>query len=122
VPHLGRQVEGDRQPGRARLDQLVVAPVGLGRGPEAGVLAHRPRPAGVHARVDPAGVRELPRLAQLGRGVPVAESVGSVDGLERPARLGLGAHAGSRRRRERGERSRGVSMRAGYGDPGRVAP
>ena len=35
VTHLGRQVEGDRQPGRAVRDQLVVAPVRLARGAEA---------------------------------------------------------------------------------------
>ena len=43
-PHLGGQVEGDREAGRAGGEQLVVAGVGLRGRAEAGVLAHRPRP------------------------------------------------------------------------------
>ena len=70
VAHLGGQVEGDRQARRAVRDQLVVAGVGLGGGAEAGVLAHRPRPAGVHRRVDAAGERVRARLAQLLGRVP----------------------------------------------------
>ena len=55
VAHLGRQVEGDRQAAGAVRDELLVALVGLLGGAEAGVLAHRPGPAGVHRRVDARG-------------------------------------------------------------------
>ena len=94
VAHLRRQVEGDRQPAGALRDQVAVALVGLLGGAEAGVLPHRPRPAGVHRRVDAAGVRELPRLAeplrQVGRQV-----VRPVDGLDREAGLGRARHGGT---------------------------
>ena len=61
---LGRQVEGHREAGRAVLDQVAVALVGvLGRG-EAGVLAHRPEPVAVHALVDAAGEGRRAGLAE----------------------------------------------------------
>ena len=68
VAHLGRQVEGDRQPGLALLEQVAEALVGLLGGREAGVLAHRPEPAAVHRRLDAAGERVLagaPEVAVL---------------------------------------------------------
>ena len=74
VAHLGRQVEGDRQPAGAGLDQLVVALVGLRGGAEPGVLAHRPRPAGVHRRVDAAGERVRAGLAEPRRRVPAGRA------------------------------------------------
>ncbi len=83
IPHLGGQVEGDAQPAGAGRDELVVALVGLLGRAEAGVLAHRPRPAGVHGRVDPAGVGVLPRLAELALGVPAGEGLRAVDRLDR---------------------------------------
>ena len=70
VAHLGRQVEGHGQPGRAVRDQLVVARVGLGRGAEPGVLAHRPGPAGVHRGVDAAGVGVRARALPAARRDP----------------------------------------------------
>ena len=92
VAHLGRQVERHRQAGRAGVDQLVVALVALGRGAEAGVLAHRPRPPGVHRLVDAAGVRELARLPEPGLRVPAVERLRAVDRLEGKAGLGVTAH------------------------------
>ena len=68
VAHLGRQVEGDRQPGLALLEQVAEAPVRLLGGREAGVLAHRPEAAAVHRRLDAAGERVLagrPEVAVL---------------------------------------------------------
>ena len=51
-PELRRQVERDREPRLAALEQVAEALVRLlGRG-EAGVLADRPRPAAVHVGVD----------------------------------------------------------------------
>ena len=67
VAHLGGQVEGDRQAGLALLEQVAEPLVGLGRGREAGVLAHRPEAAAVHRRLDAARERELARAAR-GRG------------------------------------------------------
>ena len=85
-PELGRQVEGDREPGLPPLEQVAVARVRLlGRG-EPGVLADRPRPSAVHVAVDPARVRRHSR--RLGRRRSV---LGAVDRLDLDARLGLGA-------------------------------
>ena len=67
VAHLRRQVEGDGQAAGAGLDELVVALVALLGGAEAGVLAHRPRPPGVHRRVDAPRERVAAGRAELGR-------------------------------------------------------
>jgi hypothetical protein len=87
VPHLGRQIEGDRESRRTGCRQRVVALVGLAGRTETGVLPHRPRPAGVHRRVDAARVGEVARLAELLRRVPPGEVVRAVDRLDRAARL-----------------------------------
>ena len=71
VAHLGRQVERHRQAGGASLDQLVVALVGLLGRAEAGVLPHRPRPAGVHRLVDAAGVGKGTRVTELAAPDPI---------------------------------------------------
>ncbi len=84
---LSRQVEGHREPGRAVLEQVAVAVVGvLGTG-EAGVLAHRPQAVAVHAVVDAAGKRILTRLAEalLQAG---GDIVGFVQGLDLDPRVG----------------------------------
>ncbi len=81
VAHLRRQVEGDAQPGGAVGEEVPVAPVGLGGGGEAGVLAHRPGPGGVHGGVDAAGVRERSGLAEPFGQVGV-EVFGAVDGSD----------------------------------------
>ncbi len=95
VAHLGRQVEGDRQPGLALLEEVAEAPVGLLGGREAGVLAHRPEPAAVHRRLDATGERVLPgppevailvEAGRVGRGVEVADD-DPRRGLERVAPL-----------------------------------
>ena len=89
VAELRRQVEGDREPGLAALEQVAVALVRLLRRGEAGVLPDRPRPAAVHVGVRPARVRELAR--QLERGRRVARRV---DGLDLDPRFGR-CHGGS---------------------------
>ena len=45
VADLGRQVEGDAEAAHALGQQVAVALVGFRRGPEPGVLPHRPEPA-----------------------------------------------------------------------------
>ena len=65
VADLGREVEGDGEAGRAALEQVAVAPVGLGRGAEPRVLAHRPELAAVAAGVEAAGERVLARFLPL---------------------------------------------------------
>src|SRR4029077_13183066 len=48
VTHLRRQVEGDTEPANPLAQQVMVAPVRLGRGAEPGILAHGPQAAAVH--------------------------------------------------------------------------
>ena len=62
--HLRREVEGHGEAGLAVLREVLEAGVGLPRGPEARVLAHRPRPPPVHARVGAAGVRVTRRVPE----------------------------------------------------------
>src|SRR5207253_4210813 len=52
VADLRRQVERDRKPGLALLEQEAVALVRLRGGAEAGVLPHRPEAAAIHVLVD----------------------------------------------------------------------
>jgi len=66
---LGRQVEGHREPGRAVLDQVAVALVGVLGGGEARVLAHRPEPIPVHPLMDAAGEGRRAGLAEALREV-----------------------------------------------------
>ena len=54
---LGRQVEGDVQPGLAVGNEVFETLVGLGRVAEAGVLAHGPGLLAIHQPVDAAGER-----------------------------------------------------------------
>ena len=71
VADLGREVEGDAQPAAALIEQIAVAPVRLGGGAEAGVLAHRPQPPAVHRRMDAAGERKRAGQPQGVIGGPV---------------------------------------------------
>ena len=80
VAHLGRQVEGHRQPGLALVEQEPVALVRLGGRAEAGVLAHRPAAAAVHGRVHAARERILARAPRPPRR----------RAARRPARRGAG--------------------------------
>ena len=50
--HLGRQVERDRQPGLALVQQVAEPPVRLRGRAHARVLAHRPQAPAVHVGVD----------------------------------------------------------------------
>ena len=65
VAHLSRKVERRGEPHLAGVEQLAKPTVGVLRGPEAGVLAHGPEPAGVHARVRAPGKGELAGMAQI---------------------------------------------------------
>ena len=75
-PELGRQVERDREARLAAVEQEAEPLVRLLGRREAGVLAHRPRPAAVALGPDAARERELARRRAHGRGV-----VGAVDRL-----------------------------------------
>ena len=108
---LGRQVEGHREPGRAVLDQVAVALVGVLGGGEAGVLAHRPEPVAVHPVVDTAGERRFARLAEalLEPGGDIALVVDAID-LD----AGVGEDALVVGPDERGDRA--VGLFSGHGD------
>src|SRR5256886_2634679 len=58
---LGGQVEGDREPGLALVEQGAVALVGFRRCAEACVLAHSPQAAAIHVFVDAPRVWECAR-------------------------------------------------------------
>ena len=121
---LGRQVERHRQAGRAVLDQVVEALVGLLRRRVARVLAHRPLAAAVHVRMDAARERVLPRLAEallearrdvavavelldLDAGIgELARVVGPDDGRDGRLLVGLGRHRTADYPRLGGARSR----------------
>ena len=92
IAHLGGQIEGDGQASGSCSEQLPVALIGFSRGPKARVLPHRPGPAGVHRRVDPAGVRKLPRLTQRNGRLPVRQRLWSIDGLERESGFSFASH------------------------------
>ena len=87
---LGGQVERHREAGRAVVDQVVEALVGLLGRRVARVLAHRPLAVAVHALVDPAREGVLARLAEplleLGRQVLLG-----VERLDLDARVGEAA-------------------------------
>ena len=97
MAHLRGQVEGDRQPAGAVRDKLLVALVGLLGGAEAGVLPHRPGPAGVHRRVDAARERVLPRAPSRVSGSKPSSVLGAVQRLERQPGLGEVLVAGAGR-------------------------
>jgi hypothetical protein len=63
--HLGGEVKGYGEAGLAVREKVLEAGVGLLGGAEARVLAHGPRPAAVHARVDTAGEGVLARFPEL---------------------------------------------------------
>ena len=94
VAELRRQVERDREPGLAALEQVAEARVRLlGRG-EARVLADRPRPPAVHVRVGAARERELARELEL----QVRNVLVRVDRLDLDPGVGLAAILGVRHR------------------------
>src|SRR5256885_12228117 len=80
VAHQRREVERDRQPGLAVLEQELVPLIGVFRRPEAGELPHGPQAAAVHRRVNPAREWVLPRRAELTRVVEPREIGGRVQG------------------------------------------
>ena len=86
--HLGRQVEGHREPRLAVIEEIPEAAVRILRRAHPSVLAHGPEPFAIHRRVRAAGERGSSGLAELGSSVPPRERVGSVHGLELDARVG----------------------------------
>src|SRR3546814_5914684 len=55
IAAVGGEVEGDREPLLAAGEVGAVEGVGFLGGGEAGILAQRPGPAGVHGRLGPTG-------------------------------------------------------------------
>ena len=107
VPELRRQVERDREPGLAALEQVAEARVRLlGRG-EARVLADRPRPAAVHVLVGPARERELARQLEL----ELRDVLVRVDRLDLDSGVGLAAILGGRHGLNRTNRVARVTLR-----------
>src|SRR5581483_3955512 len=88
VAHLGRQVEGDREPRLAALEEVAVAAVGLLGGGVARVLADGPGAVCVHARVDAPREWEFAERGFVHRGRIIAEDGGPLE-LDPFADLGL---------------------------------
>ena len=59
VSHLGRQVEGTRQPGLPSFEQKLEPLIGVGGTAKTCVLTHRPESVTMHRRVNTPGVRCL---------------------------------------------------------------
>src|SRR4029450_371868 len=92
VPQLRRQVERDREPRLAWLEQETEGGVRLLGRAVARVLANGPRPTAVHRRVRAARVRILAReLERVDRGVSCG-----VDGLHLYSGVGQPAVSGRR--------------------------
>src|SRR5206468_2378948 len=64
-PHLRREVERDGQAGLAGVEQMTEAAVGLLRGPEPGILPHRPEPAAIHRRLHAARERKRAWITEV---------------------------------------------------------
>ena len=94
VAHLGRQVKGNRKTRSPVCDQLAIAGIGLRGGAEARVLAHGPRPGGVHRRVDAPRVGIVAGLTERKIRIEFGEILRPVDGLEWRSRLRLCTHLG----------------------------
>ena len=94
VPPMRGQVEGDRQAHLTGREVAAVEGVGLLGGREAGVLADRPRPVGVHRRPHAADER-----LEAGERVEVVDVVEVGRGVERLAPMPSGV---CRRQRRRG--------------------
>ncbi len=73
VAHQGRKVESHGEPGLALRQQVTEARVGVLRRAEAGKLAHRPKPAAKHCRVDSARVGRRAGIAQVPLRVPAGK-------------------------------------------------
>ena len=88
-PHLGRQVERDREPGLSLGEQVAEARVGVGRRAVARVLADAPEAAAVHRRLDAARERRLAREALVAQRVVAGQIGGRVQRRNRDAAAGL---------------------------------
>jgi hypothetical protein len=120
VAHLRRQVERHREARLALLEQVPEPAVRLLGGGEAGVLAHRPEPAPVHRRLDPAREGHLTRVAEVSLDVEARDVLGAVQvvdldpggGLERISPLG-----GAPQRRRPRRRSPALPALPHFGPP-----
>ena len=91
VAHERRHVEGGREPRLSVLEQVSETGVRLLGHAEAGELAHRPKAAAVHRRIDAPRVREDPGKAEIA-------VIVDLDVVRRVERL----HVDPRHRREQG--------------------
>src|SRR3972149_4835897 len=88
VPGVRGEVHRHVAPAEPPLEHVAEAAVGLRRGAEARVLAHRPEPPAVHGRVDAARERVRAGGAEVARDVepPRGEVRGRVRALPAPRR------------------------------------
>jgi hypothetical protein len=84
---MGREIEGDRQAGLAGRQILPVKGVGLLGCGEPCVLAHGPRPAGVHGR--PRSADEGRQARQRIEMIEAIQVLCRVQGLDRDALRGI---------------------------------
>ena len=88
VTHQCRQIEGHRKAGLPLVEEKTKPPVRLFRSPVASELPHRPQTLAVHARVDAASVRRLPRPAEFSA-APVGAAV---EPFDQQVRYGAAIH------------------------------
>ena len=81
VADLRRQVERDAQAADALRQQVAIALVGFGRGPEAGVLPHRPQPAAIHRRLDAAREGKFAGKGKVALGIERGQIFGPAKGF-----------------------------------------
>jgi hypothetical protein len=80
--HLRRKIERDGESGLTGFEEMLESLVRALRATESGVLAHRPQATAIHRRLDPAGVRPVAWIPQLGAVIEL-RIVGTVYGLDR---------------------------------------
>ena len=100
VSHLGRQVEGDRQPRLPLAEEVAQAPIGPGGVAEAGVLPNGPEAAPVHGRLHAAGERGGAREPQVLRVGDLLDVDRRVEPLDRDPAVRLEPRAALRQTRE----------------------
>ncbi len=81
VAHLSRQVERHAEAALPLLEEVAEAPVGLGRGSEARVLAHGPQAPAVAGGLNAACVGELPRESEIAQVVEIRDVGGGGEPL-----------------------------------------
>src|SRR5271167_3621582 len=88
APHLGRQIERDRQARLAIGKQVAIAAIRFFRITEAGVLTHRPQPPAIHRGLDAARERIIARETQIVQEIEAIEVFGIVLALDLDSRRG----------------------------------